>query len=189
MASSVVLLGYALLFGTIEEHFLYFLFVPAALCVCIGAVELNRRTPAARRRVVAGLLGGLLVLDLAGSAAAYAVVRSRSDDGIARLIRWMDENVPPRSRVAVTTGVQEFVLTPRYDVTHWVSSGRLRADRIGYVVLSTRHVSEGYAFAGPAAIRYLNKHAVKVAAFSAPSDGELRVYRVAEGRSGPARPG
>lgn len=87
---------YALLFGTIEEQFLYFLIVPAILSLCVGAHEwARRRRTVFRARRFAAVALGLLVVMLSYDLGLWAHVRTTPDNGQQRLVAWLSRHVPP----------------------------------------------------------------------------------------------
>lgn len=86
VASALAYLGYALVFGTIEEHFAYYLVVPACLAVAVVGADLARAVGRTRRRNV--LIGALAVVVL-WNGGVWFTLRSSPDDGYQQVDAWL----------------------------------------------------------------------------------------------------
>jgi 4-amino-4-deoxy-L-arabinose transferase-like glycosyltransferase len=177
--SSFILLGYAMAFGTLEEQMFYFLNVPASLALCVAVPQLlalpwlSPRLRAASRRLVAALA----LVFVATSVGVWVQTRSIPDDGYERLVAYMREQVPPGSRVSVTTQTSEFLLSG-YQVGKWVTSDMLSEQRVQFVVVSSKQAEEGYAFGSPSFFRWVEENGTEVFSFTGPSNGRLSLYRL-----------
>lgn len=141
---------------------------------------------------------------LAALLVAYAVLgggvfvtRSKTpDDGYARLLGYMANNVPQGSRVAATNANDATLLREGgYQVTDMAMATQdarnrqpvtdptpLLSGRPEYVTVATRLVSEGYGIGTPQLVDWLNQNGVLVFSETTPSNGRLDLYRIkAEG--------
>jgi hypothetical protein len=193
--SGVALLAYAVLFGTIEEQFLYFLLVPALLTIPVAWAEYK---PVLLRagwdHQAVGLLGAILVLQvLAGGVGQWVLVRQGPDDGWRRTVAWLEGNVPPGSTVVVSgrgkDTVDGLVLT-RYKVTEWHSPEARKVSQIRWVVIPSALVDDGYVAMTPTDADQIRAVGTVVFSSSSPTLGRLEIVRINRpgGEPGPGRP-
>jgi len=181
--SGVALLGYAVLFGTIEEQFLYFLLVPALLTVPVAWAEYE---PAMLRvgwnhRAV-GFLGAFgLLLVLLGGVGQWVLVRQRPDDGWRRTVAWLEGNVPPGSTVVISgrgkDTVDGLVLT-RYSVTEWHAPEARKVSRVRWVVIPSALVHDGYVAMTPTDADQIRAAGTVVFQTDSPTLGRLEIVRI-----------
>lgn len=125
-------------------------------------------------RVTVAALAAALVL---GAGATWTVVHIRDDDGYARLVPWVADNVPDGSRVAVTEDVAQFVLRG-VEITTAGSLPELVDRRADYFLVSTALSQRGYGIARPSLLAQLDGRARAVFSRAGPGRGELRLYDV-----------
>jgi 4-amino-4-deoxy-L-arabinose transferase-like glycosyltransferase len=115
-----------------------------------------------------------------------------SDDGYARALVYLEENVPRGTRMAATNATDATLLRQAgYEVTDLnlateESTRRsvardpqlLMKGRPEYVTVATRLVDEGYGIASPQAVDWLNRNGEVVYSEATPSNGRLLLYRL-----------
>lgn len=190
--SGVAWLAYAVLFGTIEEQFLYFLLIPALLTVPVAWVHYRSALlPVGwSPRAVRGLGGLVLVLVLSGGAVQWVLVRQRPDDGWRRTVAWLEGNVPPGSTVVVSgrgkDTVDGLVLT-RYKVTEWHSPQARKVSRVRWVVIPSMLVDDGYVAMTPTDADQIRAAGTVVFSSSSPTLGRVEVVRINRWAVSPAQ--
>jgi 4-amino-4-deoxy-L-arabinose transferase-like glycosyltransferase len=166
-------LGYATVFGTIEEQMYYILLLPSIVSVCVwwagcSAVRTHRWRLVATAVVVAALCV---------NAAVWASIHLGHDDEYRRLVAWEATHVPVSAVIASTDGTSQFLLT-RGVIGQWDTVAGLRKNHVDFVVLSTLLVEQGYGLASPAFVRSVERGGRLVFSADGVSDGSLRVYDV-----------
>ena len=190
--SEVAWLAYAVLFGTVEEQFLYFLLIPALLTVPEAWVEYGRAMLRLgwNRQAVAVLGALVLLLVLLGGAVQWALVRQRPDDGWRRAVAWLEGNVPPGSTVVVSSRdpkgptVDGLVLTG-YKVTEWHSPQARKVSRARWVVIPSALVDDGYVAMTPTDADQIRAEGTMVFSWSSPTLGRLEIVRINRGAVSP----
>ena len=192
--SAVAWLAYAVLFGTIEEQFLYFLLIPALLTVPVAWVQYRSALlPAGwSPRAVRGLGAVVLLMVLAGGAVQWVLVRQRPDDGWRRTIAWLEDSVPPGSTVVVSgrgkDTVDGLVLT-RYKVTEWHSPQARKVSRVRWVVIPSALVDDGYVAMTPTDADQIRAAGAVVFSSSSPTLGRVEIVRISGRPRQPEPPG
>ncbi len=171
--SATAYLSYATVFGTLEEQMYYLLLVPG---ICVITMWASNVVPkfSFRWRVVVGLLVGTI---LAVESGVWVVVHQHPDDEYRQLVAWATRHIPSKSIVAVTDNTAEFILSG-VTIGQWSTVSALKAHHVGYVILSTTLVSQGYGFASQSFENYLQAHGTVAFRATGPSDGALIVYNV-----------
>jgi 4-amino-4-deoxy-L-arabinose transferase-like glycosyltransferase len=172
--SGAAYLAYATLFGSIEEQMYYIVVLPALACLCLVAAPLVRQGRLLRRAAVVALLVGALVVD----GTVWLHVHSRRDDEYRTFLAWESRHVRPDRVIAVTEDTAQFLLG-RAVLGQWNTPAELRQHRVGYVLLATSLVAQGYGDASPSFERFVEHHGTPAFAADGPSDGSLRLYDVA----------
>lgn len=160
------------LVGAFEEQFGYYVLVISVLALAVAVDELWNRSVFRPAIVVAAavLLIGSAVLGLSG--------RFVVDDGITGLRAWIDRELPSGTRIGLTTPTVEFALAPRPGAGVWPSLTSLAANDADYVVTAAKPLQEGYGYASPDLLIWLDGHAEKVYGRSTPTLGEIDVWRL-----------
>ena len=174
-AAAAVYVGYATVFGTLEEQTYYLLFLPA-LCSLVVAIRRHSWSWAAWRGKVTIPVIALTAVLLADSA-VWVGVHQRTDDEYSQLLAWSGRWLPEGSTVSVTEGTAQFLL-PGVVLGDWTTVPALISHHVDYVLISTALVDQGYESARPAFARYLRNHAPTVFRATGPSEGALIMYDV-----------
>jgi hypothetical protein len=175
-AGAVVLVGYSLVFGTIEEQFLYYLSIPAIIASAVVLPSAVRRVlgpapwrrptvagshfrrvqerPTVRRRATA-VVASLMAVTLIWNGIAWIDTQSHSVDEMQQLTSWMQAHVPSGSSIAYAEGVIQFAL--EYQGFRAVPLGfprNMAADGVRYLVAIPKEVEGNYAFVSPQSYQY-----------------------------------
>ncbi|MEV4345035.1 glycosyltransferase [Actinoplanes sp. NPDC049596] len=173
-------IGYAVVFGTLEEQMFYPVLVSSIVLSAAG-LDLALRTPAAKRatgRRWAPVIAGVAAFAvLAGDGAIWAGIRTRPDDTYRQLLAWAPRGLPEGSTVAVTDDVTQFVLAD-VKLGQWADLAALRAHDVDFVVVSTALADRGYGLARPDFVAGLDRGARVVFSAHGRTMGDLRVYDV-----------
>ncbi|MFI2565603.1 ArnT family glycosyltransferase [Paenarthrobacter sp. NPDC018779] len=164
---------YSVFFGAAEEQFGYCVVLAALVSLPVAAamlVKWHRRL----RPVV--LLGAavMVVLSLVLGIQARSVV----DDGLVRARDWMNAEIPGSSRVGLTSVTGEFALLPHEGWDVLPSLRSLRDGGADYVLTQGRQLSEGYGFASPEFLTWLEENAQPVFTFAGPTSGDTVVWKL-----------
>jgi hypothetical protein len=170
-------LGYATLFGSIEEQMYYILLAPsvaslAAWLARAGGTAADRRQRRWRRIAI-----GILTVMVAFDSFVWVSVHSRQDDEYRQMLAWESVNVPAGSVISVTDSTGQFLITNAV-LGQWNTIPELIAHHVQYVLLSTSLVEQGYGLGSEAFMQTLDQKARVVFQANGPSDGSLRLYDV-----------
>jgi hypothetical protein len=186
-----VTLGYALVFGTLEEQELYLLIIPSLLLVPVAArlmylPDPNRREHAWQRRLAGrwrpvSITG--LVLALSLNAATGAQWRLRPDDGYALLLGYMAAHIPAGTTITAvdgttSDGITQYALAYRYNVGRWVAPAARCREHVRYVVVPWLEVLDHYSYYSPARVRDLVRHGQLLFSFRGPTYSDVTLYRI-----------
>ena len=172
-AGAGVLGGYAAAAGTLEEQFGYAV-VSRRACSrppsrpvtstsaagCGGSSRRRRRSSSSPRPSSAGSDARPTTTGSARSAPSWT----------ARL--------PPGARVGLTGVTAEFALLPHPGYAVWPSLRSLADNHADYVVTQSQTLSQGYGYASPQLLPWLDAHAHPVFRFTGPSNGATVVWRL-----------
>lgn len=164
---------YSVFFGAAEEQFGYCVVLAALVSTPLAAVMVVKWRPRLRGVVVA-FAAIMTVLSLFLGIQARSVV----DDGLVRARDWMNAELPASSKVGLTSVTGEFALQPR---DGWAVLPSLRSLRDGgadYVLTQGRPLSEGYGFASPEFLVWLQENAQPVFTFTGPTSGDTVVWKL-----------
>jgi hypothetical protein len=166
-------LGYAIVFGSIEEQMFYILAVPLFASMFLWAA---RALPLAKRQWRVTLVM-LLTLALVFDAGVWFVVHRNPDDEYRRFLRWERTEVPAGSVVAVTEYTAQFLLHGVV-IGQWSTLDAIRAHRVDYVVMVTSLTTQGYGLATPEFQSQLEHGGRLVFQAKGRAEGSFRVYDV-----------
>jgi 4-amino-4-deoxy-L-arabinose transferase-like glycosyltransferase len=196
-ASAVLVLGYAVALGTLEEQELYVMVVPALAALGAASGLLVERL--GHRPAFRGGTLGLLAVVLGLNVTTYLQWRSRPDDGYAQLRHYMAAHVPEGSRVAAADGSSSrsqqeqgpssWVLRDRYDVVRWVWPRDRAEDNVRYLVVPWKDVDQGYSYLSTEAVRTLTENADPLFTFRGRTYGRLVLYRLPQAAGHMPAPG
>ncbi|UKA49002.1 glycosyltransferase family 39 protein [Arthrobacter sp. FW305-123] len=164
---------YSVFFGAAEEQFGYCVVLAALASTPVAAVMIVKRWPLFRGVVLAGAVI-MMVLSLALGFQARSVV----DDGLVRARDWMTAELPPSSKVGLTSVTGEFALLPHAEWEILPSLQSLRDGGAEYVLTQGRQLSEGYGFASPEFLVWLQDNARPVFTFTGPTSGDTVVWQL-----------
>ena len=100
-------LGYATVFGTIEEQMYYILLLPSVISICAWSVGWQAERSRRWRTVVDRAAGP----GPAGRRRGVGIVHFGHDDEYLRMVSWESRHVPVTAVVAATDGTSQFLLT------------------------------------------------------------------------------
>lgn len=170
-------LAYAVLFGTLEEQFLYLLVLPSLLTLAVGVCWALERWPLGARAlpIVVGLVAAAV---LASDATTYLRWHLSPDDGFARLRSYLAGHVARGSALTVVNGTAELALRDDYRVGPFTSpADRARYD-VRYLVVPRKEVTQGYSYVSAPTVAKLTAGARKVFAFHGRTYGEVALYQL-----------
>lgn len=174
---------YSLLFGTNEEHFYYYVLVPGIIALVVVSAHLvrlaqiRRRTRIAAQAALAVLAGAYL----GWVSYAWTVRHLTPDNGMERLVAYVEDHVPAGSRIATTAKTSDWLLHPYdYERGRWGTLDAVLDNCAEYVVISTKLVETRHDIATPELYDWLNANARPEFSFSGPSTGTLLLFRVPE---------
>lgn len=101
-------LGYSVLFGTIEEQMLYFMYVPAIVALLAGMVIFARERAQAdpvRNHRIRRAVAWAVIAFCAYDATVWFSVRSTPDNGNARVVAWFATHEPSPGIIGTNTDV------------------------------------------------------------------------------------
>jgi 4-amino-4-deoxy-L-arabinose transferase-like glycosyltransferase len=171
--AGVVYLGYATLFGTIEEQMYYICLLP---CVASLAVWVAPRLGAWRPAMKAIAVGALVAV-LAFDATAWVRLHTTNDTDYVQLINWEATHLPAGSVVAATESTAQFLIT-HVVIGQWDTMAAFRASHVDYVIASTTLTTQGYALISPALLRQLQREAPVVFSATDATTGRLEVFDI-----------
>ncbi len=168
--SAAAVVGYATVFSTIEEHFLYFVAVPGTATAVVAGhrvLHLDRWPRAARRRLT-GLVVAVLVVVAGLDAAAWVHTRTVPDTGQEQAVAWLEDNAPSGSVVAaVADQTEEALVGSGLRPVPVDDPNVLASQNVRYLVVLTKLVNQGYVGTSPADVRWFRARGREV--FSVPS--------------------
>ena len=109
-AGAYGMLGYAILFGSLEEQFFYFLIVPCVMTVAM-AMEVALHTPHRYLRYLIDtgvVVFGVLLF--ATSAQEWVVRHFTPDNGYERVLYYLQKNIPAKGQIASSSETGQFLL-------------------------------------------------------------------------------
>jgi 4-amino-4-deoxy-L-arabinose transferase-like glycosyltransferase len=194
-SGAYVFLAYAIVLGTLEEQFFYYLVIPCILATTVTAALLlekmrargaGRYPDGAVRRMHAVWLGRLA---LEAAAAVFVVVlvfwnayvwfgvHTVPDNGYQRVASYVEE-LPEGSRVAVTNPTADLLkIANMRDRLYWRVRA-LRADSIDYVVIDSYLVTKGYKEPPPEVYRWVKSHGRLLYGFKDGNSSLLGVWQL-----------
>ncbi|MGF6832633.1 O-antigen/teichoic acid export membrane protein [Paenarthrobacter sp. TE4293] len=166
--------AYSAAFGTFEEQYGYGVMIAGVLCSVLAVVELRERHARGRTFLaVAGLCFVVLTVVL-GARTALTV-----DNGFVQVKDWVKTNLPKEARVSVTNSTGEFAFAddPRFGV--WPSAPLMQDAGANYILTQSHPTSQGYGYANPAMLTWLQQHATPVFSAEGPTNGSTTLWFVA----------
>ncbi|MEU8235253.1 hypothetical protein AB0C12_37160 [Actinoplanes sp. NPDC048967] len=182
--AAALMTGYNGLFGTFEEHFLYFLELPAlAALAVVGAhlwrheITLPPRLTAAAKPVVATALVVLFGLN----AVSWERTRATPDNAHQLAVQWLKDHAPAGTKVAWTDELTEYGLQGSGLVAVRLDKpDRMAREPATYLVTCEKIIDQGYSFASRSRVDWFTHRSTKVFSHVGRSYGEVAVYRTAD---------
>jgi 4-amino-4-deoxy-L-arabinose transferase-like glycosyltransferase len=179
LAGAISLL-YAVLFGTIEEQMLYFMYVPALLAFMAAVVILARTCCVERpkanhrlRRVVAWGVILFAVYDLG----VWVSVRSTQNDGLQRVTNWFASNAPHPGVIANDTEVTMLLLQRSgFAATQISTPETAAADHVRYLTLLSASLVGNYGSLNLAQAAFFEHYGRLVYRYHESTYGTVSIY-------------
>lgn len=168
---------YSVFFGAAEEQFGYCVVLAALVSIPIAAAMVVTCRPRLR-----GAVATAAVLMTVVSLFLGVQARSVVDDGLVRARDWMIAVLPESSKVGLTSVTGEFALLPHQGWEVLPSLKSLRDGNADFVLTQGRPLSEGYGFAAPELLGWLQDNAQPVFTFTGPTSGDTVVWRLDRAR-------
>jgi 4-amino-4-deoxy-L-arabinose transferase-like glycosyltransferase len=183
-ASAAGMTAYNTLFGTIEEHFLYFLQLPALASLVVvgthllrGEMTLGPRVTVPVKPIVIAALAVAVTLNMV----SWVRTRATPDNGQQLAIQWLQQHAPAGSKVAWIAGQTEYALQGTGLVPLPLGDPALMAsNNVSYLVTLEKIIDQGYSFASRSSVDWYAQHSTKVFSFVGRSYGEVAVYQTTD---------
>ncbi len=164
---------YSVFFGAAEEQFGYCVVLAALVSTPVAAVMVVTWRPCLRG-VVAAVVVVMTGLGLFLGVQARSVV----DDGLVRARAFMNTELPSSAIVGLTSVTGEFALLPHEGWEVLPSLQSLRDRNAEYVLTQGRQLGQGYGYASPAFLDWLQNNAQPVFTFYGPTSGDTVVWKL-----------
>lgn len=169
--------GYAVVFGSLEEQMFYIALTPCAAAMAVAFRVLGLGRSAFRRAATAAL-----VIVLAAQVLVYYQIRSTDDDVYQSFLSWLPTHVQPDSRLAVTEDTAQFLITGQ-QLGEWHTLAALREHRVDYVLVVPSLAAQGYGKATPEFIAQVDRHGTLVYSKTGGAAGGLAPLQLYDVRS------
>jgi len=185
-ASTYVLLGYLILFGTVEEQFFYFIVIPALLATSIAATLIFKScivTGRARQRLLMATTG-FAMLVAGWSSYSWVNTHFTPDNGYERTLVYLERNAPPGSRVAASSETAQFLLD-RFSSGPWSSwhtVEELEAYAPDYLLVTPHTLTWNYGEEASPLLNWVQRHGEPVFTFRGKADNVLVLYHLSKNR-------
>ena len=185
VASAYGYLGFAIIQGTLEPQFFYFLVVPAIVSTtCAASQLLTKEWSGPSSKLIPGLLLPLFVLVLGWGGYNWTRVHFLAGDSYGEALTYINARIPPDQRqVAATSQTGQFLLgaysAPPWG--DWTTAAQLAKYRPYYVLIGIHQVVWDHAQAAPALQAWLHINATlvfTVVSNGTGTDGPLLLYRL-----------
>jgi hypothetical protein len=193
IGSAYAFLAYAMVLGTLEEQFYYYLVVTSILATVATTAfvlqEMRTEGPERiqRRRTARGSVVAVLVAAFAlWSGYVWTGTHTVPDNGYERVVEYV-EDLPESSRVAVTSTTTELLVKDHAGTGKYTSVAELREENVDYVVISAYLATRGYRQPPPKVYLWVKNEGRRVYGFKNRSTGLVGVWSLQEG-AGDARP-
>lgn len=171
---------YSAAFGTFEEQYGYPVMIAGILSIAVSTMELCERRPSLLKPTIgAGVIFTVLVVALGVRAETTA------DNGFARFREWMEVHLPADASVSVTNITGELVFAelspvddPRFGA--WPSPELMEQNGVDYVLTQSTPTKQGYGYAPPETLDWLNEVGTKVVSFEGPTNGTTTLWHISE---------
>lgn len=169
---AVAYVGYAVLFGTLEEQTFYLVLAPSLVAAATTLALLARRGRALGL-VALALAAVLLVVQTTG----WVSLHSRTDDGYRSLNAWVEQHLPVGTRVAMTEDTGQFLLQG-LDIVANTTDETLPGSGADFVLVATALTERGYGTGSPELLETLRAQRPAVFVHAGESLGRLVLFDV-----------
>nr|WP_281451860.1 glycosyltransferase family 39 protein [Paenarthrobacter nitroguajacolicus] len=164
---------YSVFFGAAEEQFGYCVVLVAVVSTPVAAaMVVSWRTRL--RAVVTTAAATMAIFSLVLGIQARLVV----DDGLVRARDFMNAELPDSAKVGLTSVTGEFALLPHHGWEVLPSLQSLDDGDAEYVLTQSRPLREGYGFAAPGLLNWLERNAQPVFTFTGPTSGDTVLWQL-----------
>ena len=182
--SAYALLTFCILVGTLEEQFFYFLAVPVVLSIAVAGGRLfgERLLTHRRRDVVATAFGALVLIFVLWSGYHWGRVHFTPSNGYEQVLTFLQQNVPPDSKVASTSETGQFLLGD-YESGPWgawTSVDKLQEFQPDYLLVSYDQVAWDHGESARPMLDWVERHGKRVYTFEGLSGQPLVLYQLSE---------
>ncbi|MEJ2885186.1 ArnT family glycosyltransferase [Actinomycetospora aeridis] len=165
---------YSAAFGTFEEQYGYGIMLASITAMAVAVVEAREQWPRVQRPVLVATS-----LFLVFAVALGVRTELTTDNGFQQFHEWVAEgNLPADAKVGVTNGTAHWMYArdPRFGV--WVSPKEMRDAGAQYILTQSLTTRQGYDYAVPGLIDWLEANATPVFRADGPNNGATILYRV-----------
>ena len=165
--------AYSAAFGTFEEQYGYGVMTASVLGAAVCEAEWNERRPDLIKVVATvGIVFTVITVALGVGS------ELTTDNGFQQVEVWVSENLPEDARVSVTnsTGELAFAGDDRFGV--WPSVPQMAENGVNYVLTQSLPTSQGYGYAQPIMLSWLNANAQPLFAAAGPTNGATVLWYV-----------
>jgi 4-amino-4-deoxy-L-arabinose transferase-like glycosyltransferase len=178
-ASAYALLAYAMLFGTLEEQFFYFLIVPVVVACAAAGAELYRWSAefgvANRWAAVAGVY---LAFFLTWGGYQWVKAHTQPDNGYESVLAYVQDNIPRGSHVASTSQTGQFLLGDYLSGPwgEWVEPAVLVSFDPGYLLVDEHSLQWNHGAEGRQLLEWIGANGRPVYIFTGRDQHRLVLY-------------
>lgn len=184
----IATLAYAAALGTIEEQFLYYLYVPVLVVLPVAVDVMLRRRGAGAGRRSSSFWRWVAVTVLVGFVAYDATVawqiHATPDNGEQRMVAWFHRHAPHPGMVANDNDSSALMMQySGFDAELLKSLRTMARQHVRYATISSVEMEEGYDDEVPMAeLRTIQRTGTPVFSFDGRFYGTLTVYRTDDPR-------
>ncbi len=181
-------LGYAVIFGTLEEQELYILVLPSMIIVPMAVALLIRRASSDRRsarpsnRLATSQVTALLTLAIVLGLNFITCVQwqRQPDEGFMRVYRYVTAHLPAGTKLASVDGDIDtfYALGGTYQVGTWDTPAALSASGARYLVVEWGAIEQGYSALTVAQGRALVDHSRTIFSARGRTNGLVTLYQI-----------
>jgi 4-amino-4-deoxy-L-arabinose transferase-like glycosyltransferase len=161
-------------FGTFEEQYGYGIMLASITAMAVAIVEARERRPRLRRPIA--VVTAMFVVFAVGLGVRTELT---TDNGFQQFHEWVAAgNLPADAKVGVTNGTAHWMYArdPRFGV--WVSPKEMRDAGAQYILTQSLTTRQGYDYAVPGLIDWLEANGTPVFRADGPNNGATVLYRV-----------
>jgi hypothetical protein len=164
---------YSAAFGTFEEQYGYGVMVAGAICSLLVVIEIRERFPKTHTTLAFISLAYVLLTVALGIRTA-----TTTDNGFVRANDWILAHLPQDARISVTNSTGQFAYMddPRFGI--WPSAPLMKQNGVSYILTQSKPTNQGYGYANPSMLAWLQDHATPMVSTPGPTNGETTIWLV-----------